>query len=90
MDNKILNQFLKFESKAKVVAIGNLIAAVCFSISCFIYAQQGHSAASASALAAAIFFINFFRFSSDYQTKLAIIKELQKLKASQKRGEINA
>ena len=84
MDNEILNRFLKFESKAKAIAVGNLIAAICFAISCFIHAYHGHPAASVSALAAAIFFINFFRFSSDYRTKLEIIKELQNLKASQK------
>ena len=83
MDNEVLNRFLKFESKAKAIAIGNLIAAVCFTVSCFLHAHTGHPAAAASALAAAIFFINFFRFSSDYRTKLEIIKELQKLKASQ-------
>ena len=84
MDNEVLNRFLKFESKARAIAIGNLIAAVCFTLSCVLHAYRGHPAASVSALAAALFFMNFFRFSSDYRTKLEIIKELETLKASQK------
>ena len=83
MDNELLDRFLKFESRAKIVAILNLSAAVCFSVSALIAAYQGKAGEGLSALAAAIFFINFFRFSSDYRTKLEIIKELQKLKASQ-------
>jgi len=57
---------------------------VCFTISAIIAAYQGRPGEGVSALAAAVFFMNFFRFSSDYRTKLAIIKELQNLKASQK------
>jgi len=84
MDNEMVNRFLKFEPKAKLAATGNLIAAVCFTISAIIAAYQGRPGEGVSALAAAVFFMNFFRFSSDYRTKLAIIKELQNLKASQK------
>jgi len=84
MDNEILNRYVKFESKAKVLAIGNLIAAICFGVSCVMFAYQGHIASSVSSLAASVSFMNFFRFSSDYRIKLEIIKELQSIKQAVK------
>ena len=84
MENETFNRYVKFEAKAKGLAVCNLIAAVCFSIACIAFAYQGHIATGVSALAAALFFMNYVRFSSDFRTKLEIIKELQAIKRAMK------
>jgi len=66
------------------MAMVNLIAAICFTVSCFVAAALNPAASAPAGLAASVCYMNYFRLSSDYRTKLEIIKELQALKDARK------
>ena len=82
--NETFARFIKFESKARGMAVANLIAATCFTVSCLVASAFNPAASAPAGLAASLCFMNYFRLSSDYRTKLEIIKEIQSLKEASK------